>query len=418
MRIGLINIGDEILLGKIRNSNAFDLAEWVRELGHELVFNLVIGDRLESIADALRNAIDPNNSLHCEYLILTGGLGPTQDDLTRDAVASFLQTTLEFSSEAENWMSERYKIHAVKISEGQRSQLYIPRGSTALYNPAGSACGFRVEKKGTRIFAFPGVPGEFKAMFDEHCRAELLRSDAVLLRKRIFTFGLMESRQRELLRDFVAPDPFRFSSLPSESGVAIALEAFVNTAEAEEKTRLLEKTWADLLSRLPEDAVVDKEGATLSETVFQLLKKHRATVSVAESCTAGALGYLITETPGSSAIFKRGFLTYSNTAKGTMLGISEDTLANFGAVSAEVAVAMARSCVQRANSDYGVSITGIAGPDGGSIEKPVGLVFISVASPKRTEIHRFQFRGSRKSIRWQSAYTALNQLRLFILKDL
>ena len=418
MRIGLINIGDELLVGKILNTNAFDLASWAGELGHELVFNWVIGDDLETIAQALRDAAEGKGGPRCEYLFLTGGLGPTQDDVTREAVTAFQGVPLEFNSEAEGWLAERLKVAREAISLGQRQQLYVPKGTRAFRNPAGSACGFGFQTAGMRVFAFPGVPSEFRAMFDAHCRKELQRRDSVLLRKRLITFGLSESRQRELLKDFSLPQPFRFSSLPNEPGVAIAVEAFVKNEDATEQEARLQAAWEELLSRLPPESIVDKNGSGLPETVFTLLRDKRRTVSIAESCTAGALGYLLTEAPGSSAVFKRGFLTYSNEAKTDLLRVPHDLLAEHGAVSGQVALAMARGCQATSKADYGVAITGIAGPDGGTPEKPVGLVFISVASGTRAEIHRFQFRGDRKSIRWQSAYTALNQLRLFIIKDL
>jgi nicotinamide-nucleotide amidase len=419
MRIGLLNIGDELLLGKTLNTNAFDLARWLGELGHELVFTLAIEDRPDDISDILRDVSMKVGTLpRCEKVLLTGGLGPTRDDLTREAVAGFLGVSLEYSSEAEGWLAERLGVKADVISEGQRQQLYVPQGTTPLRNPAGTACGFRVEISGVQIFAFPGVPSEFRAMFDLHCRPLLLRGDAVLLRKRIFTFGLPEGRQRELLRGFATPEPFRFSSLPSESGVAIALEAFVDNAEVTDRKIILESEWKELLSRLPSESIVDEEGATLSEAVFHLLRRRGSKVAVAESCTAGAVGYLFTEMPGSSEVFSLGYITYANEAKTTLLGVSPNLLAAEGAVSEAVALAMAKGCLNRAGTDYAVAITGIAGPGGGTSEKPVGLVYIAVSSIKRADVRRFQLRGDRKSVRWLSAYSALNQLRLFIINDL
>ncbi len=419
MRIGLLNIGDELLLGKTLNTNAFDLAAWLGELGHELVFTLAVEDRVNVIADALRDLTSTPGALpRCEMLLLTGGLGPTRDDLTREAVAEFLGVPVDYSPEAEAWLAERLGVKPEAISEGQRQQVYVPRGARALRNPAGTACGFHFEKGGADVFAFPGVPSEFRAMFDLHCRPLLLCGDAVLLRKRVFTFGLPEGRQRELLRGFTTPEPFRFSSLPSESGVAISLQAFVDNAEAESRKALLESAWSDLLSRLPSESIVDRNGATLSAAVLQLLRDRNATVSVAESCTAGALGYLLTEMPGSSQVFKQGYLTYSNEAKIALLGVPEDVLKSRGAVSEATALAMAQGCRDAAHTDYAVAVTGIAGPEGGSPEKPVGLVYIAVVSSKKAEVRRFQFRGDRKSIRWQGAYSALNQLRSFISNDL
>jgi nicotinamide-nucleotide amidase len=355
----------------------------------------------------------------CDMLILTGGLGPTQDDLTREAVADFLSVPLLFNPEAAAWLAERLGLTRDDIPEGQLPQVKVPRGATPLRNPAGTACGFRFETSGTRVFAFPGVPAEFHAMFDLHCRPELQRRDAILLRRKLVTFGLPESRQRELLKDFTPPVPFRFSSLPAESGVVIAIEALVPQAQAASHSVRLEAAWKELISRLPEDCIVDRGGLSLPEAVFLLLRSRKSTVAVAESCTAGALGFLLTETPGSSEVFRQGVLAYANEAKTQWLGVSTKLLAEHGAVSEPVALAMARGCREAANTDYAVAITGIAGPDGGTPEKPVGLVYIGVASSRGAKVYRFQFRaGDRNSLRWRSAYTALNQLRLFIINDL
>ncbi len=421
MRIGLVNIGDELLLGKTLNTNAFDAAGLLAELGHELAFAWVIGDGLEAIQAVLRSAFAGDAALRCEMLLVTGGLGPTADDRTREAVAGFLGVPLVFSAEAAAWLSERLGVSADAIPAGQHPQLEIPSGARALRNPAGTACGFACERAGATLFALPGVPAEFRALFDAHCRPLLERRDASLLRRRIVTFELPESRQRELLRGFVPPPPFRYSSLPTESGVVIALEAFVplngSAASAAVETRL-DAAWNDLLGRLPPECIVDRSGLPLTQAVLQLLRDRRATVATAESCTAGALGYLLTETPGSSAVFRQGYLTYADEAKTQMLGVSADLIARHGAVSEPVALAMARGCLAAAGADYAVSITGIAGPEGGSPEKPVGLVYMAVASKRQAEAYRFQFRGDRKSIRWRSAYTALNRLRLFIFNEL
>ncbi len=420
MRIGLINIGDELLAGKTLNTNAFDLALWLGELGHELVFTLAIADRFSTIAGALRAGLSEDETLPpCEWLILTGGLGPTADDLTRPAVAAFLGVPLETNSLAAQWLGERLGIHPHAIAEGQRTQLELPQGAEPLHNPAGTACGFQLILGRKKVLAMPGVPSEFKAMFNLHCRPYLISSDAVLLRRSLITFDLSESLQREYLRNFLPPTPFRYSSLPTSTGhVTIALEAFVSNAERELREKTLASSWAELIALLPAESIVDNDGLDLSGAVHKLLGAHGATVAVAESCTAGLLGSMLTETPGSSAIFHQGYLTYANQAKTKVLGVDSHLLLQHGAVSAQVAEAMAQGCRRVSGSTYSVAITGIAGPGGGSIEKPVGLVFIAVASSQRCEVTRFQLRGQRQNIRLRAAYSALNCLRLFIIKDL
>lgn len=429
MRIGLINIGDEILAGKILNTNARDLAQWLGELGHEVAFMLTVADGVEPLAAALRQTLDEDSPAtsdgqggRCDMLILSGGLGPTHDDLTRDALAAYLGADLVKSDEAEIWLAEFLRRPVAEIGAGQALQLLVPRGAVALRNTTGTACGIRFTHKGREqdcaVFAFPGVPREFRALFDAHCRPLLERGEGRLLRRRAVTFGLPESRQRDALRGFVVPAPFRFSSLPNATGVTLALETFAPAAETPRLEAMLDAAWNDLLSRLPPECIVDRNGTPLPETVFRLLRERKATVSCAESCTAGFIGYLLTEIPGSSEVFERGFLTYSNEAKRDLLGVPEDALRVHGAVSEETALAMARGCRAASKSDYAVAVTGIAGPDGGTPEKPVGLVYVASVSARGETCARFQFREDRDGNRRLSAYAALNQLRLLISREL
>jgi nicotinamide-nucleotide amidase len=416
MRIGLINIGDELLAGKILNTNARDLALWLAALGHELAFALTVPDDPGALDAALREALDAGAGAlpRGGMLLLSGGLGPTRDDLTREALAKYLGVALERDAKAASWLAE---FLGRPVSEGD-PQALVPAGVEALRNPAGTACGLRFERRGCAVFAFPGVPREFKALFDAYCRPSLEQRDAVLLRRRLVTFGLGETRQRELLRDFVLPAPFRFSSLPAESEVTLSIEGFVDAAREAGHARVLEHAWNELLRRLPPENVIDAGGLSLPEAVLSLARARGATVTVAESCTGGMAGALLTSAPGSSAIFREGYLTYSDAAKTRLLGVAENLLREHGAVSEPVARAMARGAREAANAEYAVAITGIAGPDGGTAEKPVGLVYIAVASAVSAECERFVFKGDRETVRRRSARQALNQLRLLILKDL
>ena len=423
MRVGLINIGDEILVGKILNTNSRDLALWLADLGHELAFALTLPDETEVLKQALRRLIEearqpvfPSSSPSraVDMLILSGGLGPTRDDLTREALAGYLQVSLEPHAEASVWLSE----FLARPIEPTDPQIQVPNGATALHNPAGTACGIHFEKNGCAVFAFPGVPREFRALFEAHCRPLLERRNAHRLRRRLITFGLGETRQRELLKDLVIPAPFRFSSLPAESEVTISIEGFADAAALEAEEKVLDKTWQELISLLPQETIVDSGGLSLPETVFELLRDKGATVTVAESCTGGAVGHLLTEVAGSSAVFREGYLTYSNEAKTKLLGVPESLLKEYGAVSEEVAIAMARGARAAARSDYAIAVTGIAGPDGGSPEKPVGLVYIAVAGDSGAECTRFLFTGNRELVRKRSSRAALNTLRLLILNEL
>jgi nicotinamide-nucleotide amidase len=416
MRVGVINIGDELLGGKILNSNQFDLAHMLAPLGHDIAFNLVIGDDVDALVRALEWAVGPQALVRPAALILTGGLGPTQDDLTRQAVAAYLKRPLAESAEALEWLTSFLQSimgSRADMSWGQRLQASIPEGTRPLRNPAGTACGFAFEAGGVPAYAFPGVPAELDAMMRMHVLPGL-QGDAVLLEKTMWTWGWSESVQRQAFASLDVPAYFRFSSLPGVKGVRITLSCLCAPSDRERRSGELEILWRRMMDAVPPEALVDGEGATLPEAVVKLLLAKRATVSVAESCTGGGLGFLITETSGSSEVFQRGFLTYSNQAKTDLLGVDAGILAAHGAVSEQTALAMANGCLERSGATYAAAITGIAGPGGGSPEKPVGTVWISVATKGFAHAKKFQLRGDRNTIRWRSAYWALNQLKLLI----
>ncbi len=413
MRVGIINIGDELLGGKILNSNQFELARLLAPLGHRIPFNLVIGDEEDAIVRALDWATGPQALGEIDMLILTGGLGPTQDDLTRQAVAAFLGLKVAASPEALAWLSEFLGKPASDLPWGQMVQASIPEGTRALRNPAGTACGFAFQARGVTGYAFPGVPSELDAMVRLHLMPGL-QGDGVLLEKALWTWSWSESAQREAFGSLGIPAHFRFSSLPGEKGVRLTLSCLCAPSDRDRRASELDLLWRKMLAAIPPEAIVDSEGSALPQAVVKLLLAERATVSVAESCTGGGLGFLITEVPGSSAVFHKGFLTYSNPAKTDLLGVDAGILESHGAVSEATAMAMARGCLGRTGATYAAAITGIAGPTGGTTEKPVGTVWIAVASKDFCVAKQLKLRGDRNTIRWRSAYSALNQLRLAI----
>jgi PncC family amidohydrolase len=233
-----------------------------------------------------------------------------------------------------------------------------------------------------------------------------LAGDSILCEKKAWTWGWSEGSQRQAFAALALPAGFRFSSLPQERGVHLGLSVLCSPAERDRRVAELESAWSALLAAIPPESLVDAGGLALPEAVVSALKAKGATVSVAESCTGGGLGFLITETSGSSDVFRQGYLTYSNQAKTELLGVDPGVLSAHGAVSEATALAMARGCLERSGADYAAAITGVAGPNGGSPEKPVGTVWIHA--------RLVSLRGDRNSIRWRSAYWALNQLRLLI----
>lgn len=439
MDIGILNIGDELLAGKILNTNQFEIARLLTPLGHRIVYALVVGDDEAALGAAFAATLGPGSGPRIpawpavDILILTGGLGPTRDDLTRQAVAAYLGVDVEESPDALAWLSAFLGRGAADLPPGQRNQALVPAGAAPLRNPAGTACGFRVRVGATEVYAFPGVPMELEAMVTEHLLPDLA-GDKVLLEKGLWTWGWSEGAQRQALEGLVLPPAFRFSSLPGEKGVRISLNVLAIPSERARCEEELDSAWRSLVAAIPPECLVDQGGLSLPEAVFALLKARGLTLSVAESCTGGGLGALLTSVPGSSSVFERGYLTYSNAAKTDLLGVPEEVLKTFGAVSEETVLAMAQGCLRRSGASHACAITGIAGPDGGTPEKPVGTVWIAVAGQAssvgapveaggsnstgdRQTFHarRFQFRGDRHAVRQRSTYAALNQIRLFLL---
>lgn len=435
MNIGIINIGDELLAGKILNTNQFEIARLAAPLGHRISYGLVVGDDVAAIGRALSSVLgrpgladsggsgagpshDAGSWPRVEILILTGGLGPTRDDLTRQAVADYLGGRVSENAEALAWLADFLGKSPEDMPWGQRVQAAVPEGTDPLRNPAGTACGFRFRVGPTLVYAFPGVPRELEAMAGLHLLPELA-GDSVLLEKGVWTWGWSEGAQRQALEGLDLPPALDFSSLPGERGVRISMRLLAMKSEQARREAELQTAWNAMLAAIPEESLVDRDGRSLPAAVFSLLESRSSTLSVAESCTGGGLGSLLTETPGSSAVFHRGFLTYSNQAKVDLLDVPEDVLKTFGAVSEEVVRAMALGCLKRSGADYACAITGIAGPDGGTEEKPVGTVWIAVAAAAAgspvCHARRYHFRGDRQAIRQRSCYSALNQLRLFIL---
>ncbi len=420
MRIGIVNIGDELLSGKILNTNQFELSRLLASLGHEIVFAIVVGDHAKNLAGALEwitgGTQYRSEQVRVEVLVLTGGLGPTRDDLTREAVAAFLNKKVIESADALNWLGAFLGKTMDEIPPGQRIQATIPESTIPLRNPTGTACGFKTTYRGISLFAFPGVPSELKAMATLHL-LPAIPSRQQLLERSLWVFGWSEGSQRQAFGSVNIHPPFQFSSLPNEKGVKLSLSCLIATEEREDRQVELDGIWKALVAAIPSEAVVDAHGADLVEIVQRQLLAERAQVSVAESCTGGGLAALLTDLPGSSAIFQKGFLTYSNAAKSEMLGVDPELLNTHGAVSEACALAMVKGCLIRSNAQYACAITGIAGPDGGTSEKPVGTVWIAVASQKAALAHKFQFRGDRRTVRSRSCYSALNLLRLHISEN-
>lgn len=407
----LIFTGDELLRGDIVNTNQAYLGQRLLQLGIFPQRSLSIADDLPAVAAAITESLNR----HPELVVLSGGLGPTEDDLTREAVAAAVNAPLEHHEELLEQIRERFASRGYRMSESNRKQALLPEGATPI-PIAGTAPGFYLDTGVTLLVALPGVPWELKEMWEGTVepllRARLPAGSGHAVR-RVQTFGLGESVVAEKLAHLAWRGPdLHIGTRASIDGVTIILRS-PDTADG---LAALEKAVEQICLLLGE-RVVAVDGPGLPELVGQLLRARELTVSAAESCTAGLVAKRLTDVPGSSDYFVGGIAAYANRVKEQLLGVSHDLLVDRGAVSEEVAAAMVEGVRRLLGSDCALSTTGIAGPGGGSAEKPVGLVYVGSALGETIKIERLRLFGTREQIRERAALSALDLLRRRLLVE-
>lgn len=416
MHAVILSIGDELAAGLTVNTNASWLAQRLTEMGIAVSAHVTVGDGLLAIVEAIRRIIADRADL----LLISGGLGPTDDDLTRQALADALQEGLVEDPEAviflERWFAERKRV----MSPSNRVQALRPVSAVCIENRAGTAPGLRVEKAGLpAIFVMPGVPREMREMFTAsilprvQALAEKSGSGGAVTRvTKINTFGMGESLVGERIKDLMVrgANP-AVGTTVHEGIVSVRIYATGTTAEAAAMT---ERVRQQVKERLGEMVFGENE-ETLESAVAALLNAGRYTLATAESCTGGLLAKLLTDTPGASGYYARGWVTYANDSKQDELGVPQAMLAEHGAVSEEVARAMAENARKLARTDFALSTTGIAGPDGGTETKPVGLVYIALVSSEGTWVREFTFPGERAAVRQRASQMSLALLRWRLL---
>jgi nicotinamide-nucleotide amidase len=408
----ILSIGDELVLGQTIDTNSAWLSAQLAAVGCAVSAHLTVPDDQPAIELAIRNA-----SQQCELLLISGGLGPTPDDLTRQALAAVMGQPLELNKE---WLDELQKFFAARkrpMPETNRIQAMIPRGADMIFNTAGTAAGIKADLGACRVYVMPGVPKEMKIMF-ERTVMRLLRTTsggAAILSRTLHTFGLGESAVAEMLGDLMRRDRNPSVGTTVSNGI-VSLRVNSRFDSIDHARGQLDSTVAACRAALG-SLIYGQDDQTLQEVVGRMLKSdpRSPTVATAESCTGGLLGKMLTDIPGSSAYYRFGWITYANEAKEQLLGVPAVTLAEHGAVSEPVVRAMAEGARQRAQSVYALAISGIAGPDGGTAEKPVGTVCIALANPAVTEARTFLFPGDREFIRDRSAKMALSLLRYYLL---
>ncbi len=406
MTAEIIAVGSELLTPQRVDTNSLFLTGQLNELGVEVVTKSVIGDDLNRLADAVRRAVSRS-----EIVVLCGGLGPTEDDLTRDAVAVALDRKLVYHPEITAVLEQRFAQLKRKMVEVNKRQAFVVEGAEILPNDRGTAPGQWIDDSDSHVMLLPGPPHEMKAMFTRQCLPRLTR---VVPRQTIRTLVLRVTGMPESdLDQLIAPVYKKYDNpattiLAAAGDLQIHLRARCST-EGEALALLAEV--GGPIELLLGDRIYSRNGQSLEEVVGDMLRERHNTLSVAESCTGGLLGERITSVPGSSTYFLGGFITYASRMKVEWLGVPEETIAEFGAVSKETAEAMALGARRRTGSTYALAITGVAGPDSGGENAPVGTIYVGLADPAGCQVLHRQFIGDRTRIRQFATQMALDMLR-------
>lgn len=410
--IEIMAIGSELLTPHFQDTNSLYLTQRLNELGREVSFKTIVGDDWNELTFCINEAISRS-----DLIIAIGGLGPTRDDLTREAFAYVLGRKLLFREELLQRIRERFERRSLEMPDINKKQAYMIEGSEILPNKNGTAPGLWLETEKKIITLLPGPPHELKPMFDDFVLPKLKKLKVEHTSRAVLkTTGLTESEIESLIFDLHPKTPdVKITTLAYPGQIEIHLTAHSKKSQKKAAEKLNELKDAILL-RL-EKNIFSQEGEELEEVVGYLLRGDKKTLAVAESCTGGLMGHRITNVPGSSDYFIQGVIAYSNEAKKGLLDVPSDLIEKHGAVSYQVAQAMAQEVRKKAQADLGVGITGIAGPTGGTPEKPVGLVYVALAWDEGCEVTKNLFLGKREAIKFQSSQKALDMIRRHLLKS-
>ena len=406
MNIALITIGNELLAGFTVNTNAAWIGNHVIQTGGNIYWHQTIGDSKEEIHDSLNQIPKDINSV-----IITGGLGPTHDDVTAHALYEYANDTPVFDEEYWLYLQDKLAKRNLRLPEINRNQAMKPEKGTIIPNPIGSARGLHFHVDGRDLFILPGVPREMKAMMESTVLPWIADQSAGGLTVRtIRTTGIMESGLAEKIGNIVdaLADEIKIAFLPQFTGVDIR----VSSADKDAVNQTVNE-----INLHVEKYIYGHDHDQLEEIVGQLLNANNLSLSTAESCTGGLVGHRLTNVSGSSDYYLGGIISYSNSVKENNLGVAIETLNKHGAVSYETAIKMAENVRSKLDSDLGLAITGIAGPSGGTDEKPVGLTYVALANGKDTIVKEFRFLIDRILNKNASCQAALNMLRLYLLNE-
>lgn len=411
MKAEIISIGSEILRGQIIDTNANFIAKKLVESGIDLEHISAVSDKPESLLSTLKLALQRSG-----LIITTGGLGPTEDDITYQTIARALNLKLIKYPEAEENLKRILKKINKTISPSNLKQVYLPEGAKIIINQYGTAPAMILEKDNKIVCSFPGVPHEMKNLIEENLIPYLKEKfpPSMIKKSKILKItGLGESSVNELIRDYMNKQTnFSFGIYANPEDIQIQITTLAPT---EKETDKLLQSSANRLTKILGNYVYGTDKQSLEEVVGNLLKTKKLKVAVAESCTGGMLGEMITRIPGSSEYFQGGVISYNVRIKEDLLKVSSKVIRKYGEVSRQVAKLMAEGVRINCHSDIGISITGIAGPGGATEKKKVGLAYMALANGKKTITQKHQLFGSRQLIRLRSARRALNMLRMYLM---
>lgn len=410
MIVEIVSTGTELLLGQIVNTNAPYLARKLNESGYDAVYQTTVGDNRRRMASVLSIALE-----RADIVITSGGLGPTRGDITKEVTAELLGRPMILHEDSVAHIKCFFEHRKISMPQNNLRQAMMPEGAIVVKNYRGTAPGVILEHEGKTIIHLPGPPVELEHMFENGILpylAERFGNQGQIVSKVLRTFGLGESALEERIHDFILAQNNPTLALLARSGeIHVRLTAKGETAELAHQ--LISEMEPKIRERIGEFIFGTDEQA-LEQVVGVLLKEKHFTIALAESCTGGAVAARLTDIPGSSAYLKGSVICYSNEVKTGLVGVPAATIQEKGAVSPETARAMAEGIRQRLDATIGVGITGIAGPDGGTADKPVGLVYIAVAGPKGTIVEEQRFAGQRSGIRTRSVNAALNLVRRYL----
>jgi nicotinamide-nucleotide amidase len=408
MTADILTIGDELLIGQIVNTNAAWMAKQLNLIGIKVGRMVTIGDTQKEILDSLKEA-----SQRSKIILITGGLGPTSDDITKPALCKYFNTSLKFDNEVYKMVEAFCKKRNVSMNRLNRVQAEVPAASTVIYNPIGTAPCLWFEKDEIVYIAMPGVPFEMEALMKQEVLLRLKKKFDLpaVYHKTILTTGIPESKLAMTIKSWEKqlPQSIKLAYLPSPGMVRLRLSAVgdnIHTNSVDEEVQKLNPILRDAIYGFDED--------TMESVLIRLLLEKKKTVSTAESCTGGNIARLITSVPGSSEVFKGSIVAYSNDIKIKQLQVPSEIIEKHGAVSRQTVESMARGTINVLCSDFAISVSGIAGPTGGTEDKPVGTVWVAVASKNKIVSEKFNFGDSRDRNITRASVAALNLLRIFI----